>query len=585
MAANAPATDVLTTSGSASNGLIHDDRAAARGAVWLGLVVVLLVALLFRVVALDRVPPGLNQDETANAWSAYCLLKTGRTAFGEPWPLFYYRGLGANRSALFLYFILPFQALGGLNVWTMRLPAALAGVATVWLLYWVAARLFGRPTGLIAAGLLAINPLHIEMTRWGHEASIIPLLICLPIAALLWAGLPLAQRMTTRSSGSQDDEVEPRPVRALVAGAVTGLCCYGYPAVRLMLPVWFLFAVLVNLRQWARLVRQHWRAALLFGIGVGMTFGPLLYMHVTQPEHINRRGAMTWLWLPEDPVPRRVEMVIDRYLAHFHPHFLFEQGDADGIAWTPGFGFVPQYYLPLWLLGLIVLLPRVKFSSAARFVLVGTLLYPAADAISWHISLHAFRSSAGLIALLLLAAAGLSPILLFLLRRRMRTTLLALVAALIGTAAPGQIRFANSYFLDRGMQQEVYDGNAVDLVTACRWLRPRLEQYDAVIFTTLGFNQPYLATLMVFEHEPRQWFDEPRRWFNDGWWDVYRRYGKVYFLPPEERAALLREMAADDQPQRVALVLDAVEAAPGQPVQVIIGPADRPELVIYELEL
>jgi len=96
----------------------------ARRRAYVVLALILLVASALRLPGLDRMPAGLQQDEAANEWNAYCLLKTGCDQVGVRWPIFYIRALGENRSALFVYLLLPFQALGGLNLWTGRLPAA-----------------------------------------------------------------------------------------------------------------------------------------------------------------------------------------------------------------------------------------------------------------------------------------------------------------------------------------------------------------------------------------------------------------------------------------------------------------------------
>ena len=149
----------------------------------------ILISAAMRLIALPAAPAGLNQDEAANAWNAWCLLQTGRDQAGTPWPVFWTHALGENRSALYLYTLLPFQALGGMNVWTTRLPAAVAGILTVALVGWIAARLFDRTTGVVAAGLAAFAPWYIDLSRWGHEASVGPLLTALSLAALLWAGL------------------------------------------------------------------------------------------------------------------------------------------------------------------------------------------------------------------------------------------------------------------------------------------------------------------------------------------------------------------------------------------------------------
>src|SRR5262245_27353286 len=88
------------------------------------LLLIVVLASVLRLSRLDYVPPGLHVDEAVNAWNAYTLLKTGKDKDGARWPIFYTRGFGDNRTTTYVYAQLPFQVLGGMNVWTARLPAA-----------------------------------------------------------------------------------------------------------------------------------------------------------------------------------------------------------------------------------------------------------------------------------------------------------------------------------------------------------------------------------------------------------------------------------------------------------------------------
>jgi len=58
------------------------------------LLLILVLAAFLRLFNLGQSPPGLNQDEAANAWNAHCLLKTGKDQVGASWPIFYMRALG-----------------------------------------------------------------------------------------------------------------------------------------------------------------------------------------------------------------------------------------------------------------------------------------------------------------------------------------------------------------------------------------------------------------------------------------------------------------------------------------------------------
>lgn len=556
-----------------------------------------MLAALLRCVALDDLPPGLHQDEAANAWNAYCLLKTGRDQHGVPWPIFYIRALGENRSALFCYLLLPIQFLGGLNTWTTRLPAALGGVLTVALLYWVGARLFGRNVGLFSAALLTLNPTHIQMSRWGHEASLTPLLTLAPLAALLWARWPLdVAAAIPPPLGRTAARPTPPPMngppaalfrergalrRGVMAGALAGASCYGYPAVRLYLPLFLAACVLLTWPAWRRATRPFAGAA----IGFALTFGPLAIKHLAEPETIGRRAQMTWVWTARDDWATRAAKVARRYAAHFGTDFLFLRGDMDQSAWTVPFGFLPRYCLPLLLLGAGAAFAGARRAPAARLVLAGALLYPAGDALNWHVSLHALRSSAGLPMLMLLAALGLPSLLRFLLARRMYASVLAALVALSLQFVRDSVAVTRAYLVERPRKQLFYYDMHRDVIAACRWLRPHLDAVDAVVLPAdgpgLGYT-PYLVPLFEFTPDPEVWLAEPREVVQGERWDRYVRSGKFYFLPPGDWRVLLQRLRSEGAAHRVLLFLRDNDPGPGAPVGEIRDVANETALWIYD---
>lgn len=553
---------------------LSNDRSRRRGRTLTALAVVVVIGAALRVPGLTSAPPGLNQDEACNAWNAWCLLKTGRDQWGERWPVFCMRAMGEYRSTLYAHLLIPFQAVGGLNVWTTRLPAALAGVVTIVVLYALAARLFGRGVGLAAAALLAINPTHIQMSRWGHEASLTPLLTALPLLTLVWAGLP-------------PGESPPRAGRAAVAGLVAGFVGYGYPAVRLFVPALLVGLVVVTGRRWLRLLaaRRGIVAAAAWLAAFAATFGPLAYKHITEPERIGRRGWMTRLWEPTDGAATRVERVAVRYAGHFGPHFLFVRGDVDEIAWSAGTGFMPWYSLPLLAVGLVVGVRRWRESPAARVLLVAVALYPVADCLNWHHSLHALRSSAGLWALVLLAAVGLTGAAGALVRRGLLGWTAAAAAAWGGPTAWETGAFLYQYFATRPHQSTVYHGHHVDLMEACAWLRPRLAAADAVICTEADFNKPYFVVLVALQYDPARWFSEPREYVPDGAWDRCIRFGKFHFLYEAERDGLLSALRDNGRDDHVFLILRPRERPRGTPAVQVARPDGEVVLTVSEARL
>ena len=105
---------------------------------WAGitLVLILILAGFLRFIYFGESPPGINQDEAVDAWNAYCLLKTGKDQVGASWPIFYMRGIGSSWSTLYIYLLIPFQAIGGLSITTTRIPPALFGVVGIAVMYY-----------------------------------------------------------------------------------------------------------------------------------------------------------------------------------------------------------------------------------------------------------------------------------------------------------------------------------------------------------------------------------------------------------------------------------------------------------------
>jgi mannosyltransferase len=81
------------------------------------------------------------------------------------------------------YLLLKFWLNLGGSEFAIRSLSAIASVATVWLLYLMGTRWFGRRTGVIAAALLATNAFHI---RYAQEARSYALVVLLVTLSTLW---------------------------------------------------------------------------------------------------------------------------------------------------------------------------------------------------------------------------------------------------------------------------------------------------------------------------------------------------------------------------------------------------------------
>lgn len=505
------------------------------------LAAILLGAATLRLSGCGESPPGLNQDEAANGWNAWCLLKTGMDQAGVSWPVFYTRALGSNYTTLNIYLLMPIQAIGGLNVWTTRAPAALGGILTVFLIYFVGKKLLGKAGGLLAAGFLAVNPWHLLASRWGSEANICPLLAIAPLSLLLAARLP---------PGLTPDRA-PNIALAALAGVLTAVCCYGYPATLIFVPLFLIALLAVSWPQWRPCLRRSTlptvcsrrsqAAVLIFAMAAAAVFAPLAWQHVFKTQEIEKRAEGIWIWNAtnhpggEVSFAKKTGAVLSRYAEHFGADWLFLRGDRSSIQSPPGMGMFHWYMLPLMLLGLVWGVRSFRSSVAARVVLAWVVLYPAGDCLAWHrgddglLSLHSLRSSPGICGMVLLAAAGAVFGGSWLLRRS-RPAFWAATFAVVLVAAGLNVRYLRTFFGEYNSRSLIYRKYHTDLVEACRWLKPNLDKYDAVFCTTILLNQPYIITLHELEHSPARWLaDEKVRDTARAFDDVYR-YGKMHFL-------------------------------------------------------
>ncbi|TMQ72503.1 MAG: hypothetical protein E6K80_02660 [Candidatus Eisenbacteria bacterium] len=541
------------------------------------LLAITAVAAVLRLGWPGLSPPGLNQDEAIGAWISWCLLKTGRDMTGQAWPIFYAHGIGDYPSTLFFYVTMPFQAVGGLNVLTTRLPGEIAGIACVPLLYWVGARLFGPGTGLIAAGMLALNPWHLFLSRFGVGASLCPLQALGALALMIKAGMPLVEPAARAA---------PRPhVRwATLAGLVAGVSCYGFHPMRLYFPALFLLLGALLAPRWIRFWKEPGgrNAVLGFLLGFGVPVAPLGVLHLTHSP-IAHRWEMTRLWPAGAPPPTIVALVAQRWAEHFHPDFLFVRGDRFEIMKPIGQGEFGWYVLPLMLAGLVLTAARFRRHPPARVMLALLIAYPAGDVISRYISVHSLRSAPGAATLVLLAAWGAAGIGGWIARRRASWLRVAIAALLIaGLVFDG--RFLVRFFGEWNRRPEIYFPYHTDLLQVARWLEPRLMDVDAVFCTVTGLNQPWSILAVGTEHDPRLWFAEPRD-RREGEYDLYVRYGKMHFMYADWWVPEIQRLVHDGRPERVLFIVRPGELNLRQPIYVVRGPDGRDALWVVERTL
>lgn len=135
------------------------------------LVLILVIAALFRLWQLDRIPPGLYPDEAIN----------GNEAISNPGEIFYPENNG--REGLFINLISLSFSIFAISIWAFRIIPAIIGILTVLGLYLLTKELFNhcenssRSIAFLASFFLAISFWHTNFSRIGFRAILLPFIL------------------------------------------------------------------------------------------------------------------------------------------------------------------------------------------------------------------------------------------------------------------------------------------------------------------------------------------------------------------------------------------------------------------------
>jgi len=143
---------------------------------------IIAVSILVRFYQLGNVPNGISPDEADIGYNAYSILKTGKSIYGKPFPVFF-KSFDVNVGGLTIYSKVPAIYLFGLNDFSIRfIPAAFGVLATI-TIYFFMKFLFPKDKYIkfISTFTFAVSPWAVEISRtaFGHVDIILFYLLSL----------------------------------------------------------------------------------------------------------------------------------------------------------------------------------------------------------------------------------------------------------------------------------------------------------------------------------------------------------------------------------------------------------------------
>jgi 4-amino-4-deoxy-L-arabinose transferase-like glycosyltransferase len=330
----------------------------------------LVVGTGLRVVRLNQMPPALGQDEACDGYDAYSILHTGRDHHGHFMPIVM-EGFKDYRMPLFQYSLVPLVGAFGLKAAVVRLGSATWGVADLVAITVVAGLMFGWLGAAAAAVVGAIMPWHLELSRYGIEATAASATISIAMASFfLWLRWRESRWL-------------------LMTGLAFGLSLYTYAITKAFLP---LMIALIAILYWRDLMTSKLKALVAIAIVAALAL-PQAAMIIRDPAQMQSRFERLSLFSAEaicngcnaDQVKAEMATIPSllpaNFASNFTPSFLFLRGDR-GDHWTmihpPNFGELLPEQAILVLLGLIaVFIPRRR---KVAILILGWLIFAAVPA-------------------------------------------------------------------------------------------------------------------------------------------------------------------------------------------------------------
>jgi len=138
--------------------------------IWI-FIAVFLVATVLRFWQLGNIPVSMSDDETRLVYNAYSIWNTAKDINSHLLPLaFPVDGYAFNPIPI--YITSPFVGLFGLSMFVSRFPFAMAGAATVILLYAIAYVLLKNHAIAIFSSLaLSFSVWHLQISRFAYEGG------------------------------------------------------------------------------------------------------------------------------------------------------------------------------------------------------------------------------------------------------------------------------------------------------------------------------------------------------------------------------------------------------------------------------
>lgn len=451
---------------------------------------ILILSAALRLYSLDKFPAGLNADEAAIGYNAWSLIETGKDEHGVSWPLVF-RSFDDYKPPVYFYLVLPFVKLFGLTVWSVRLPSAILGVASVYLIYLVTNKLFDKKTALLSSLILAVSPWHLQFSRGGWEVNAALFFILLGIYGFL-KGLENKKfffLFTISFAISLYTYHSARLISPLIALSFLVIFWKQINLAKNLTP--FILGIVICIPLVFQMLSKEGQSR-FSGVSVFSDTGPYWQALEYRREH----PANLYTRLVHNQYLSYGLRFTKNYLSHYSPRFLFVTGDEIARSKVPEMGQTYLFLLPFYFLGLLSILK--PDSPGKKFFLFWFLIAPLAAALTFQ-SPHALRSQNMVIPLTIISALGIYEFFEFIKKYKLVSILSSFV--LVFLSAFGVTMYLHQYYSHYPKELPYAWQYGFDQIAD--YVTKNYDKYDKFIITD-RYDQPYILMAFFLKYPPQK---------------------------------------------------------------------------------
>jgi hypothetical protein len=490
---------------------------------------IMVLAAFLRLWNLNNVPPSASLDEVSIGWNAYSILETGKDEYGAKFPILL-RAYDDWRPALYVYFVIPFVKLFGLNVLAVRLASAIFGILTVIATYYLVLELFSKwevrnekwdievgsgidelknsktqkithqkskifHLALLTSLLLAISPWHIYISRLGHEANAGLAFLVIGVLFLLKEKIVLS-------------------VISLVLSLIS------YQSEKIIIPLMLASITILFYKK----ILLHKKQAIVAGVIALIILVPFSIESLKPDAMIRFKGTNV---LKEAlTLTGKVKIVTKQYFSHFNPRWLFSNSGKDAHK-VPNMGLLNIWELPFILIGIYVFFVGVskvvKVNAKIKaLIFIWFLSSPLPAAVTTQAP-HAMRTYTFLPIWQIFGALGI-----FFLYKKFKELRKTQVLSFVFLVAFSLITFYKNYFVVFPKEQS--DSFQYAMHQSVSYVLENEAKYKKIIFSNKNnLYQSYMFFLFGSKYDP-DLYQKQGGTVSGGYAETHK-FGKYEFRP------------------------------------------------------